>query len=141
MIVNAPDIRNPDGSTYSANNDPRLTPVGRLLRRTSLDELPQLINVLKGEMSLVGPRPEVVDVLPDYDQGELIRLRMKPGITGWAAIHGRNTIPLHVRRQYDVEYVENWSIWLDFKIILRTVPLAFSLKNIYSNDNSIDIKG
>lgn len=136
MQVAAPDIRNPDGSTYNAEDDPRLTPLGSFLRRASLDELPQLFNVLVGEMSIVGPRPEVVDVLPDYKEVELIRLSMKPGITGWAAVRGRNSIPLGARRQFDIDYVTKWSLWLDFKIILLTIPAVLYPRDIYSDDES-----
>jgi len=137
MIPNAPDIRNPDGSTFNAADDPRLTPIGRFLRRTSLDELPQLINILKGEMSFVGPRPEVVDVYSDYEDEELKRLFVRPGITGWAAINGRNSISLHKRRQYDIEYVDHWSLGLDLKILLYTVPIVLFSKDIYVANNFI----
>lgn len=105
-------------------DDPRLTPVGRLLRKTSLDEIPQLFNVLLGDMSLVGPRPTVPAQLEYYDDVQRRRLDMPPGITGWAMVHGRSSNPWSVRIRYDVEYVENFSLWLDFKIILRTLWLV-----------------
>ena len=122
MLVNAPDLRNADGSTYNSENDPRVTRVGRFLRKTSLDELPQLINVAKGDMSLVGPRPDVVDALSFYRPQDYVRLAMKPGITGWAAIHGRNLVPLPQRRDLDIEYVTRYSLRLDFEILVRTLP-------------------
>jgi len=132
MQVNAPDIRNADGSTFNADNDPRVTRVGRFLRKTSLDELPQLINVVKGDMSLVGPRPDVVDALRIYRPQDYVRLTVKPGITGWAAIHGRNTLPLDRRRDLDIEYVENSSMRLDLKILLRTIPYALLSRDVYT---------
>lgn len=93
MYIDASDIRSPDGSTFNAEGDPRLTRVGRFLRKTTLDEPPQLINVLKGDMSLVGPRPDLPDQLALYSERDKKRLQVKPGMTGWAWIHGRNSIP------------------------------------------------
>jgi undecaprenyl phosphate N,N'-diacetylbacillosamine 1-phosphate transferase len=122
MYLNSPDLRNPDGSTYNAADDARVTPVGRFLRRSSLDELPQLINVLKGEMSVVGPRPDIVEALSLYRPGDEKRLEVKPGLTGWAAVHGRNAVPLERRRALDLEYVDNFSLLLDCEILLRTIP-------------------
>jgi lipopolysaccharide/colanic/teichoic acid biosynthesis glycosyltransferase len=130
MVVNAPDIRNADGSTFNADNDPRVTRVGRLLRKTSLDELPQLISVLKGDMSLVGPRPDVADALRIYRPQDYIRLTVKPGITGWAAIHGRNTVPLDQRRDLDIEYVTKYSLRLDIEILLRTIPYVLASRGV-----------
>jgi undecaprenyl phosphate N,N'-diacetylbacillosamine 1-phosphate transferase len=131
MYVNAPDIRNPDGSTFNAENDPRLTRVGRFLRKTTLDELPQFINVLKGDMSIVGPRPDLPDQVRFYSERHKKRLLVKPGMTGWAWIHGRNSIPWQLRRDLDVEYVENYSLWLDFYILLRTIPMVLLAKGVY----------
>jgi len=130
MQVNAPDVRNADGSTFNADNDPRVTRVGRLLRKTSLDELPQLISVLKGDMSLVGPRPDVADALRIYRPQDYIRLTVKPGITGWAAIHGRNTVPLDQRRDLDIEYVTKYSLRLDIEILLRTIPYVLASRGV-----------
>jgi len=130
MVVNAPDIRNADGSTFNADNDPRVTRVGRFLRKTSLDELPQLISVLKGDMSLVGPRPDVADALRIYRPQDYIRLTVKPGITGWAAIHGRNTVPLDQRRDLDIEYVTKYSLRLDIEILLRTIPYVLASRGV-----------
>ena len=130
MQVNAPDVRNADGSTFNADNDPRVTRVGRFLRKTSLDELPQLISVLKGDMSLVGPRPDVADALRIYRPQDYIRLTVKPGITGWAAIHGRNTVPLDQRRDLDIEYVTKYSLRLDIEILLRTIPYVLASRGV-----------
>jgi undecaprenyl phosphate N,N'-diacetylbacillosamine 1-phosphate transferase len=132
MYVNAPDIRNADGSTFNADNDPRVTAVGNFLRKTTLDELPQFINVLRGEMSVVGPRADPLDVLQAYSEQEKKRLEVKPGMTGWAFIHGRNTVPLPRRRELDVEYVENYSIGLDVQILLRTIPFVLLRKGVYT---------
>lgn len=131
MVVDAADIRNPDGSTYNAEDDPRVTRVGQLLRRTSLDELPQLLNVLKGDMSLVGPRPDLVDQLSLYRGKDKKRLLVKPGITGWAAIHGRNTLSIERRMDLDVEYVERFSLRLDLEILLRTVPSVLLSEGVF----------
>ena len=131
MVVDAPDIRNPDGSTFNAEDDPRLTGLGRLLRKTTLDELPQIINVLKGDMSIVGPRPDLPDQLPLYSERDKKRLLVRPGMTGWAWIHGRNSTSWELRRELDVEYVENYSLWLDFQILLRTIPMVLLGKGVY----------
>src|SRR5580700_3801641 len=104
MIHNAPDLRNRDGSAYTGADDPRVTPVGRILRKTSLDELPQLFNVLRGEMSLVGPRPDQVDQIRFYTETEKRKLEVRPGITGLAQISGRNNISWDRRKALDVEY-------------------------------------
>jgi undecaprenyl phosphate N,N'-diacetylbacillosamine 1-phosphate transferase len=135
MNVGSPDLRNADGSTYNSVDDPRVTKVGRFLRRASLDELPQLLNVLRGDMSLVGPRPDVADALSLYTKHDRIRLAVRPGITGWAAIHGRNTLPLRQRRELDIQYVENFSLWLDFRILLRTVPYVLGRKDIFISES------
>jgi len=131
MHVDAPDIRNPDGSTFNAEDDPRVTRVGRFLRKTTLDELPQLINVLKGDMSIVGPRPDLPDQIRFYSERHKKRLLVKPGMTGWAWIHGRNSIPWELRRELDVEYVENYSLRLDFYILLKTIPMVLLAKGVY----------
>lgn len=122
MVHNAPDIRNADGSAFSGSDDPRVTPVGRWLRTASLDELPQFWNVLVGDMSVVGPRPDQVDQLDFYTTEERVKLRVRPGITGLAQISGRNRINWQQRKRLDSEYVENWSLSLDFNILFRTIP-------------------
>ena len=99
----------------------RLTPIGSFLRNTSLDELPQLINVLKGDMSFVGPRPLLVKYLNLYSPEHSRRHDVKPGITGWAQVNGRNLLNWDKKFELDVWYVDNWSIWLDLKILLKTV--------------------
>jgi lipopolysaccharide/colanic/teichoic acid biosynthesis glycosyltransferase len=101
-------------------NDPRITRSGRFLRRTSLDELPQLWNVLRGQMSLVGPRPDLVEQVANYEPRDCHRLAVKPGITGWAQVKGRDEIPWEERFRLDAWYVDNWSLGLDAKIVWLT---------------------
>jgi exopolysaccharide biosynthesis polyprenyl glycosylphosphotransferase len=108
---------------YKMVKDPRITPIGRFLRRTSLDELPQFINVLKGEMSLVGPRPPLSYEIAQYKEWHKKRLLAKPGLTGLWQVSGRSTVPFEEMVALDLYYIENWSLLLDLKIILRTVPV------------------
>ena len=110
----------------------RLTPIGKFLRKTSLDELPQLLNVLKGDMSLIGPRPLLPHYLPLYNGFQSKRHLVKPGITGWAQVNGRNNISWDKRFEYDVYYVENISPLLDLKILLLTLQKVFLRKDISS---------
>jgi len=114
-----------------SEKDPRITKVGSFLRKTSLDEIPQLLNVLKGNISLVGPRPTVPQHLEYYGEFEHRRLEIKPGITGLAMVRGRASIPWSERIKYDVEYVDNFSLWLDLKIILQTLWIVLRRKNVY----------
>lgn len=107
-----------------AKDDARITPVGRFLRRSKLDELPQILNVLKGEMSLVGPRPERLESLADYDEEIRKRLDMLPGMTGLAQVSGNIYLSLEERYRLDVYYVEHFSLWLDFRILMRTVGVV-----------------
>lgn len=102
----------------------RATRFGRLLRRTSLDELPTLINVLRGEMSLVGPRPLLPEYLERYTERQRLRHRVRPGITGWAQVNGRQHLSFSRRLDLDVWYVENWDLWLDLRILVRTIPVV-----------------
>ncbi len=124
MMTDSPDIRNEDGSAFSGENDPRVTRVGRILRKTSFDELPQLVNVLQGKMSLVGPRPDPLDVEKIYRPQDFQRLSVKPGLTGWAQVHGRNSISWEQRRDLDLEYVHRQCLWLDLWILVATVPFV-----------------
>jgi lipopolysaccharide/colanic/teichoic acid biosynthesis glycosyltransferase len=120
--------------TATSIRDPRITKLGGLLRRSSLDELPQLFNVLRGDMSLVGPRPLLLQsIRPD----EVIRLKMRPGITSLAAVNGRQSLTWDQRMQFDRLYVENWSFWLDVRILLKTIPVALSQANVYDADGEM----
>jgi len=136
MIHNAPDIRNRDGSAYTGDDDRRVTPVGRFLRRASLDELPQLLNVIRGEMSLVGPRPDQADQIRFYTEIEKRKLDVRPGITGLAQIGGRNNISWERRKALDVEYVDRRSLWLDLCILARTIPCVLLRKDIHTDGHS-----
>lgn len=113
----------------------RLTPVGKIIRKTSLDEIPQLINVIKGDMSLVGPRPLRVHYLPLYNETQKRRHLVRPGITGWAQINGRNTISWTKKFEYDVWYVDNLSFLLDLKIIYKTFIKVFQAKDINASQD------
>ncbi len=115
-----------NGPVFKASNDPRVTVLGRLLRRFSLDELPQLWNVLKGDMSLVGPRPPIPEEVASYQRWQRRRLAMKPGLTCLWQISGRNQIDFDRWMQLDLQYIDSWSPWLDFKILAKTVPVVLS---------------
>ncbi|WP_391120069.1 sugar transferase [Psychrobacillus sp. L3] len=117
------DERDKNGELLS--DDVRLTSFGKVIRKLSLDELPQLWNVLKGDMSLVGPRPLLVEYLPLYNERQARRHDVRPGITGWAQVNGRNTISWEEKFELDVWYVENQSFWLDIKILFMTVRKVF----------------
>ncbi len=119
---------------YVIEGDPRITRVGRLLRRFSLDELPNLVNVLRGEMAIVGPRPTVQEQVDRYTERQRRRLEVKPGITGWAQINGRTSLPWPERIELDVWYVEHRSIRLDLRILLRTARLLATGHGLYSED-------
>jgi len=119
---------------YVLEGDPRITRVGRLLRRFSLDELLNLFNVLKGEMALVGPRPTIQEQVDRYTERQRRRLDVKPGITGWAQVHGRASLPWPERIELDVWYVEHRSLMLDLRILLRTARLLITGHGLYSED-------
>lgn len=116
----------------------RLTPLGSVLRKTSIDELPELFNVIKGDMSLVGPRPLFLRYLPFYTKRELLRHTVKPGITGWAQIHGRNYLPWEKRLALDVWYVENRSLWLDLKILFRTISIVIKREGVSADPDEAE---
>ncbi|MEM9463412.1 MAG: sugar transferase [Myxococcota bacterium] len=111
-----------DGPVFKIQRDPRITPIGRLIRKTSIDELPQLFNILVGDMSLVGPRPPLPSEVEQYKGWQRRRLSVKPGLTGMWQVSGRNQIDFEEWMQMDLDYIDNWSLWLDIKIILKTVP-------------------
>jgi exopolysaccharide biosynthesis polyprenyl glycosylphosphotransferase len=114
-----------DGPVFKINRDPRITPVGRVLRRWSLDELPQLWNILLGDMSLVGPRPPVPGEVEQYADGDRRRISMRPGLTCLWQINGRNHINFQEWVKLDLQYIDTWSLRNDFKIMLKTVPAVF----------------
>jgi lipopolysaccharide/colanic/teichoic acid biosynthesis glycosyltransferase len=119
---------------YVVEGDPRITRVGRLLRRFSLDELPNLVNVLKGEMAIVGPRPTVQEQVDRYTDRQRRRLEVKPGITGWAQVNGRASLPWPERIELDVWYVEHRSLALDLRILARTARLLATGHGLYSDE-------
>jgi len=120
-----------DGPVFKIRHDPRITKVGALLRRTSLDELPQLLNILKGDMSLVGPRPPLPREVEQYRPGDSIRLSVKPGLTCLWQISGRSEVGFDQWMEFDREYVRNMSLWLDVSILVRTVSAVLSMRGAY----------
>jgi len=120
-----------DGPVFKMRKDPRVSKVGAFLRRTSLDELPQLINVLRGEMSLVGPRPPLPREVEQYRPGDIIRLSVKPGLTCLWQVSGRSNVSFDQWMEFDREYVRNMSLWLDLQILLRTVWVVVSCRGAY----------
>ncbi|MDD7368692.1 MAG: sugar transferase [Berryella intestinalis] len=138
MKVNAPDLVMEDGSTYNGADDPRMTRVGAFMRKTSLDEFPQFVNVLIGNMSVVGPRPDLLRETELYRGDERRKLEVKPGITGYAAVFGRNSLPWRERLKLDVEYVDRVSFPLDLKIFLMTFSTVFKQEGIYVEDRKGD---
>ncbi|WP_027631131.1 sugar transferase [Ruminiclostridium cellobioparum] len=140
MKVNAPDIRNEDGSTFNSENDPRLTKIGKFIRKTSIDETPQILNVLKGDMSLIGPRPDLPEHMELYEGIEVRKLEVKPGITGFNQAYYRNTVSWKERIQNDIYYIDNLSLWLDIKVLLKTVISVLKREDVYVTDNSIETK-
>lgn len=133
MYVNAPDIRNADGSTFNSDRDPRVTPVGRFLRKTSLDEFPQFLNVLTGDMSFVGPRPTLGNKQLNYEELEgdrKTRYSVRPGITGYAQAYYRNSIGQDEKFHWDAYYADHISLWMDIKVLFMTVWSVIGRKNI-----------
>ena len=116
-----------------------ITRIGKILRRIGIDELPQLINVLKGDMSLVGPRPTILCQVKEYDDFQRKRLIVKPGITGWALINGRNNLNWPERIKLDIWYIEHWSFWLDIKILLKTIPVIMVGEGLYVESKDINV--
>ncbi|MDU7650418.1 MAG: sugar transferase [Anaerococcus vaginalis] len=134
MKMNAPDIRNEDNSTFNSANDPRVTKIGKILRKTSIDELPQVFNILKGDMSWIGPRPITIDrPVSEYDQKRIDRLKVKPGVTGYAQAYFRNNISQEEKLQLDAEYAKEISFLLDLKIVFKTIQIVLLQKNVYTN--------
>ena len=140
MKVNAPDLRNDDGSTYNSQNDSRVTRIGRFIRETSLDELPQCFNVLFGQMSLIGPRAGDVESKDTYAEDEKDKMLVRPGISGYTQAYYRNNLGVREKRLYDAWYAHNVSFWLDIKIVIKTVATVLKRENVYTNDESVKEK-
>ena len=131
MYVNSPDLKNPDGSTFNSDNDPRVTKIGRLMRKTSVDELPQILNVLIGDMSFIGPRPTLANTpYEELPENRKKRLQVRPGITGYAQAYYRNSITQEEKFKHDCYYVDNVSFVLDVKILFQTVFSVLKRENI-----------
>lgn len=133
MKVNAPDIRTESGDTYNSEDDPRVTKVGKIIRRLSVDEFPQFINVLIGDMSIIGPRPDPLDWLEKYTEDEKVFLEVKPGITGYSQAYFRNSIEAKEKIANDVFYAQNCTFVMDLKVFFKTVAVVLNSDNVYRN--------
>lgn len=131
MKEKSQDIRNEDGSTYNGEDDPRVTKIGKILRKTSLDEIPQILNVLKGDMSVIGPRPDLPEHLEQYEENENRKLEVRPGITGYNQAYYRNSVSWRERIQNDIYYIDHLNFMLDIKIIFKTIYTVILHKGIY----------
>ena len=133
MYVNAPDIRLADGSTYNGEDDPRVTPIGRFIRKTSIDELPQILNILLGHMSLIGPRPDPPDWLERYPEEIKVFLTVRPGITGYSQAYYRNSADGEEKMQHDAYYATHCTFWMDVKIFFKTIATVLLAENTYKD--------
>ena len=143
MKVNSPNLKAADGSTYNGEDDPRVTKIGKLMRKTSVDELPQFLNVLKGDMSFIGPRAHLTTNYKGYDlldEPHRCRLDVRPGITGYSQAYYRNSATSEQKMKNDVYYAENISLWLDIKILFKTVFSVLKRENIYVSAQTQETK-
>ena len=124
-------INSDPDTLVSDSRDKRVTQIGYILRKTSLDETPQLINVLFGQMSIVGPRPALPSQIKDFTKNNFDKLLVKPGLTGWTQVNGRNSIPYEKRLELDAWYAKNWNLFLDLKILIKTIFVLFKQEGIY----------
>ena len=131
MKVNSPDIRNADGTTFNSEDDPRVTKVGKILRKTSLDETPQLLNIIKGDMAFIGPRPDLTD--GEMTSARKKKLTVRPGITGYSQAYFRNSDSVEQRIKNDIYYVDNISFGLDVRIFFKTIQTVLFHQNVYLN--------
>lgn len=136
MKNNAPDIRLADGSTYNGDNDPRVTKVGKFLRGASIDELPQFLNMLKGDMSLIGPRPDPPDWLDKYPEDIRVFLKVKPGITGYSQAYFRNSVDGEAKMMNDAFYATHCTFWMDVKIFFKTIMTVLGHENTYKDSEN-----
>lgn len=133
MYVNAPDIRLADGSTYNGEDDPRVTPVGRFIRKTSIDELPQVLNILLGDMSLIGPRPDPPDWLERYPEDIKVFLTVRPGITGYSQAYFRNSADGEEKMRNDAYYATHCTFRMDVKVFFKTIATVLLAENTYKD--------
>lgn len=140
MKLNAPDLRNEDGSTFNSEDDPRLTKIGKFIRKTSLDETPQLLNIIKGDMSIIGPRPDLPEHSELYVGNESRKLEIRPGVTGYNQAYYRNTVPWKQRIQNDIYYIDHLSFWLDIKIFFKTAKSVLKREDVFVIDNNTESK-
>ena len=131
MLPELANFNEMDGPIFKIKKDPRITRVGRILRKFSIDEFPQLLNVLKGDMSLVGPRPPIPDEVEKYERWQMKRLTVPQGLTGLWQVSGRNLLTFEEMVRLDIYYIENWSLWLDLKILLKTIPVVVLMRGAY----------
>lgn len=136
MKMNAPDLRNEDGSTFNAEDDPRLTKIGKFIRKTSLDETPQLLNIIKGDMSIIGPRPDLPEHRELYEGNEERKLEIRPGVTGYNQAYFRNTVPWKDRIQNDIYYIDHLSWWLDIKIFFKTAISVLKREDVFVTEKN-----
>lgn len=134
MKIDSIDVRNPDGSTFNSAYDSRQTKIGRIIRKLSIDEFPQIINVLKGEMSFIGPRPSPIGNLDKYSDEYMKKFAIRPGITGYTQAYYRNSIGMLEKQKYDIFYYENLSLLLDIKILFKTVATILKRRGINTNN-------
>ncbi len=136
MKMNAPDLRNEDGSTYNAEDDPRLTKIGKFIRKTSLDETPQLLNVIKGDMSIIGPRPDLPEHMELYEKNEDRKLEIRPGVTGYNQAYFRNAIPWKERIKNDIYYIDHLTMWMDIRVFIKTAELVLKREAVFVEQKS-----
>lgn len=136
MKMNAPDLRNDDGSTFNAEDDPRLTSIGKFIRKTSLDETPQLLNIIRGDMSIIGPRPDLPEHMDMYEGNESRKLEIRPGVTGFNQAYFRNTVPWKERIKNDIYYIDNLSCWMDIKVFIKTALSVLKREAVFMEEKS-----
>ena len=141
MKMNAPDLRNEDGSTFNAEDDPRLTKIGKFIRKTSLDETPQLLNIIKGDMSIIGPRPDLPEHMELYEGNESRKLEIRPGVTGYNQAYFRNTIPWKERIKNDIYYIDHLTMWMDIKVFFKTAVSVLKREDVFVEQKSENKNG
>lgn len=141
MKMNAPDLRNEDGSTFNAEDDPRLTKIGKFIRKTSLDETPQLLNIIIGDMSIIGPRPDLPEHMELYEGNEARKLEIRPGVTGYNQAYFRNTVPWKERIKNDIYYIDHLTMWMDIKVFFKTAVSVLKREDVFVEQKSENKNG